>query len=83
MAEQKIVWLEDLLANAKDDEERLQILIEWEKEKSERSARKEEERINAPSMIDKFIDGIAALKKKMFKNKAKDKKLSQTQQHTR
>lgn len=83
MAEQKIVWLEDLLANAKDDEERLQILIEWEKEKSERSARKEEERINAPSMIDKFIDGIAALKKKMFKDKTKDKKLSQTQQHTR
>lgn len=83
MAEQKIVWLEDRLANAKDDEERLQILIEWEKEKSARSARKEEERINAPSMIDKFLDGVAALKKKMFKAKAKDKKLSQTQQHTR
>lgn len=83
MAERKIVWLEDMLANAKDDKEREQILKEWEAEKVARAARKEEERINAPSMIDKFIDGIAALKKKMFKDKSKDKNLSQTQQHTR
>lgn len=83
MAERKVVWLEDMLANAKDDKEREQILKEWEAEKVARAARKEEERINAPSMIDKFMNGIASLKKKMFKDKTKDKNLSQTQQHTR
>ena len=83
MAEQKIQWLEDLLANAKTNEEREQILKEWEAEKVARAARREEERFNTPTMIDKFINGIALLKKKMLKKRTNDKMMSQNQQRAR
>ena len=83
MAEQKIQWLEDLLTNAKTNEEREQILKEWEAEKVARAARREEERFNTPTMIDKFINGIALLKKKMLKKRTNDKMMSQNQQRAR
>lgn len=83
MAENKTVWLEDALAAAKTPEEREQILKEHEAQKLAEAARKEQARFDSPTMIDKFMNGITALKKKMFKDKTKDKNLSQTQQHTR
>ena len=83
MAEQKFEWLDDALANAKTDKEREQILKDYEAQKVARAQRVEEESLNSPTMIDKFMKGIAAIKKKMFKNNAKNRSISQNQQHTR
>ncbi len=72
MAENKIVWLEDALAAAKTDEERKQILEDYEAQKVAEAQRKEEERLNSPTMIDKFFNGIKSLKKKMQKARSKN-----------
>ncbi len=69
MAEEKFVWLEDKMNAAKTHEEREQILKEWEAQKVAEAVRKEEIRLNSPTMIDKFMDGIRALKKKLLKNR--------------
>jgi len=69
MAEEKFVWLEDRLAAAKTVKEREQILKEWEAQKVAEAARKEEIRLNTPTMLDKFMNGIARLKQKLTKKR--------------
>ncbi|MDE5615907.1 MAG: hypothetical protein K2I81_03695 [Alphaproteobacteria bacterium] len=80
MAENKIVWLEDALAAAKTDEERKQILEDYEAQKVAEAQRKEEERLNSPTMIDKFFNGIKSLKKKMQKARSKNNTMVPPQQ---
>lgn len=83
MAAEKAVWLEDELNNAKSGKEREEILKRYQAQKLAEAERKEQIRLDSPSMIDKFIDGISTLKKKMFKKRENDKTISQNQQHTR
>ena len=67
MAENKHVRLEDALAAAKTREERDQILKEYEKRKLADAERREQMRLDSPSIIDKFMDGVKALKNKVQK----------------
>lgn len=67
MAEHKHVWLEDALAAAKTPQEREQILKEYEAQKLAEAERKEQARFDSPTMIDKFMKGIKALKNKIQK----------------
>jgi len=79
MAEEKSIWLEDRLAAAKTRKERDQILKEWEEYKMAEAARKEEMRLNSPTMIDKFLDGIARLKRKLIKKRQNGNVISGSQ----
>ncbi len=53
-------WLDDKLNAAKTSAERDEILRQWDEAKMERARVKEEERINAPSLMDKIYNFFAA-----------------------
>ena len=67
MSENKHVRLEDALAAAKTRAERDQILKEYEKRKLADAERREQMRLDSPSIIDKFMSGIKSLKNKSQK----------------
>lgn len=83
MAEYEIEDWQTAYHAAKTQEEREQAIKDYEAAKLRNAARREEARFNSPTMIDKFMNGIKSLKKKMKKKRSNTKAKIVDQQKTR
>lgn len=72
---------EEAWNNAKTDKERQQALKDYDKAKQRNAARREQERLEKPGMIDKFLAGIDKIKA-LFRNK-QARQIQQGQDKTR